>query len=233
VYYKYTKEIGFQKENFMEQKLAKHCKNLLDLNAQHYAQPYQSLPVCILDCVFSLRAQYFSTTVPVIDRYAKQYMDGDKYSDKITTAEFLEQIDKIGGCKEFSRSVLQNNQRSGHRLKSEICYELARLFNLLNIQTLADFRNFNEEILQIVVRSVKGIGDAGLQYLFMLAGDQNRCKPDVHIHHCIRDACGVDVSNDECQTLFQKTVALLKAEYPNLTVAKLDGIIWQKYQAKK
>ena len=83
-----------------------------------------------------------------------------------------------------------------------------------------------------MIRSVKGIGDAGLHYLFMLAGDQDRCKPDVHIHHCIRDACGADVSNEECQTLLRGAVSLLKPQFPHLTIARLDSIIWQKYQSK-
>lgn len=74
------------------------------------------------------------------------------------------------------------------------------------------------------------MGTAGLNYLFMLAGDPNRCKPDVHIHHCIRDACGRDVSDNECQILLTDAVAVLRNDYPYLTVVLLDSIIWQKYQ---
>ena len=44
----------------------------------------------------------------------------------------------------------------------------------------------------------------------MLAGDANRCKPDVHIHHCIKDACGCSIPNEECQTLFTDAVSILK-----------------------
>ena len=87
-------------------------------------------------------------------------------------------------------------------------------------------------LLENVIKTVKGIGSAGLNYLFMLAGDPNRCKPDVHIHHCVRDALGKDISDFECQELFTAAVAILKKDYPSLTVRKLDGIIWEKYQAK-
>ena len=97
-----------------------------------------------------------------------------------------------------------------------------------------DFRNFeSQELLEIVVHSVNGLGDAGTNYLFMLAGDPNRCKPDVHIHHCIRDACGEDISNDDCQILFTDAATELREDYPKLTVAMLDGIIWRKYQTSK
>ena len=67
--------------------------------------------------------------------------------------------------------------------------------------------------------------------MFMLAGDPSRCKPDTHIHHCIRDALGYDISNDDCQTLFTETTKLLKKDYQSLTVRKLDYIVWQSYSS--
>ena len=95
-----------------------------------------------------------------------------------------------------------------------------------------DFKNFEkEELLEIVLRSVKGMGDAGINYLFMLAGNPNKCKPDVHIHHCIRDALGVDVSNEECQNIFSEAIVLLNKDYPKLTIRDLDNIIWNEYQS--
>ena len=111
---------------------------------------------------------------------------------------------------------------------------MARYLRCLHIETMEDFQRFEvPELLEIVVRAVKGIGDAGVNYLFMLVGDPNRCKPDVHIHHFVKDACGVDVSNEECQVLLTEAVAELRENYPFLTVAILDGIIWRKYQAMR
>lgn len=116
--------------------------------------------------------------------------------------------------------------------KAEVCLQLAQYLSLLQIETLEDFRAFpSQELLEIVVRAVKGLGAAGTSYLFMLAGDENRCKPDVHIHHCIRDACGLDVSDESCQSLFADAVALLRPQYPQLTVRGLDSVIWRRYQS--
>lgn len=86
-----------------------------------------------------------------------------------------------------------------------------------------------------ILYSIKGFGDAGVNYLFMLAGDENRCKPDVHIHHCVRDVLGYDVSNEDCLTLFSETVKKFALDNIFLTVRELDGIIWKHYQkgAKK
>ena len=64
----------------------------------------------------------------------------------------------------------------------------------------------------------------------MLAGDSNRCKPDIHIHHFIRNAIDEDVSNEECQFLLKNAVEELLTEFPQLTVRVFDYLIWKEYQ---
>jgi hypothetical protein len=212
-------------------RLIEFCKQTLSFDEQ-VSYGYQSLSVCILDCVYSLRAQYYSTTVPVVERYAARYMSGNRFAKGDTVSRLIANIEKSGGAELFAKNVLENRQVSGHVLKSEVCLQLARYLRYLHIETMEDFQKFEApELLEVVVRSVKGMGDAGVNYLFMLTGDPNRCKPDVHIHHFIKDACGNDVSNDECQVLLTDVVEELRGYYPCLTVAMLDGIIWRKYQA--
>ena len=216
-----NKFIDFFEENF-------------DLESYQFSTPYQSLSVCILDCVYSLRAQYYSTTVPLVKRYADKFMNGNPYASGDTLDKFMKNIDDNGGVDLFAQNILKNKQRLGGNIKSFVCYELARKLLLLGINDILSFRNYkNQEILEIVIGSVKGIGTAGLNYLFMLAGDPDRCKPDVHIHRCIHDVIGHDVTDEECQELLISAVKELKLKYPNLTVGSLDGIIWNKYQIGK
>lgn len=195
---------------------------------------YHSLSVCIIDCIYSLRAKYYSVTVPIVDRYAAIYMNGNKNSPCDTVSMLIQHIEEKGGTKNFADEVIGNHQKLGGKAgipKEDICYQLAQYLKYLHIDTLKDFQNFESpELLEVVIRSVKGIGDAGVNYLFMLAGDSDRCKPDVHIHQCIKDSCGNDINNKDCQTLFTETVHCLKEEHPNLTVRNLDGIIWRKYR---
>lgn len=217
----------------MVETFANYCRQNFKLDGSLYAEPYYSLPICIIDCIYSLRTKYFPVCVTVINRYAFAYMENYRQNTNDYLSNFIKHIDEVGGCKDFAEKILRNRQKLSGRLKSEICYELAQKLLTLNINSLEDFQNYdNTAILETVIRSVKGIGQAGLNYLFMLAGDPNRCKPDVHIHHCVRDACGKDISDEECQNLFTNTVEILKVDFPNLTVRKLDGIIWEKYQAK-
>lgn len=213
---------------------ASYCKhefNLYDI----LEYKYQSLSVCILDCVYSLRAKYYSVTIPVVDRYAAQYMNGNRYNPGDTVSMLIQHIEEIGGTRRFADEVLKNHQKLGCSIpKEDVCFQLAKYLCYLHIDTMEDFQNFESpELLEIVIRAVRGIGDAGANYLFMLAGDPNRCKPDVHIHQCIKDWCGHDVSNEECQEILSEAVCLLKPEFPNLTVRNLDGVIWSKYQGKQ
>ena len=211
---------------------ADFCEKKFNLNSK-LGYHYESMSVCILDCVYSLRAKYDSMTVPVVDRYAKVYMRNDRHTGGDTVSMLISNIDAAGGVESFADKVLQNHQRIGGLLKSEVCYKLATYLKALHIETIEDFQSFEpQELLEIVIRSVKGIGDAGVNYLFMLAGDPNRCKPDVHIHRSIKDAYGHDVSNDDCQLVFSQAVDLLKHKYPKLTVRLLDNIIWKLYSGK-
>ena len=213
---------------------AKYCEMTFDLSTQS-DYGYQSLSVCLLDCVYSLRARYYDVTVPLVQRYANMFMNGNPHGSGDTVSMLLHRMDDIGHLA-FAGKVLINHQKLGgkkHIPKEEVCYQLARYLRDLHIETIEDFQNYeSQEILEIVIRAVNGLGDAGVNYLFMLAGDPNRCKPDVHIHHCIRDACGHDISNEDCQALFTDAVAILRARHPNLTVRGLDGIIWRAYQIR-
>jgi hypothetical protein len=216
----------------LAEQFAKYCKSNFDLTTQSEYN-YQSLSVCILDCVYSLRAKYYAVTIPIVERYANAYMGGDSYAYGDTISLLLNRMDEKGH-KAFASQVLQNQQKLGGKKqipKEEVCYQLARYLRDLHIETIEDFQNFrSQEVLEIVIRAVNGLGNAGVNYLFMLAGDPKRCKPDVHIHHCIRDACGQDIRDEDCQALFTDAVSLLRVQHPNLTVRGLDGIIWRAYQ---
>lgn len=212
------------------EKLAGWCKKNLDLTEPHYALSYGSLGPIILDCIYSLQAKYFAVTVPLVKRYGDKFMKGDEHSGGYTVTDFIHHIEISGGTENFANEVLKNRQVIGGRRKSEVCLELAKKLVNKGIETKEDFQNASQVELDKLMRSVKGIGDAAVNYTFMLAGDPNRVKPDVHIHHCVRDAIGHDVTNEECQVLFRKATKLLNEEYPELTVHRLDGLVWGKYR---
>ena len=137
-----------------------------ELKSVRKSERYQSLPICVLDCVYSLRTKYFAVTVPVLQRYADTYMGGNLYAGQDTLSDFITHIKEFSDCSEFAKTVLKNNQVLSGRNKAGVCYEIAtKLHELLNMDTFDDFRNFEKEaLLEIVLRSVRGMGDAGVKY---------------------------------------------------------------------
>ena len=66
---------------------------------------YHSLSLCIIDCVYSLRAQYYSTTVPVVNRYAAHYLGNDKSSSSDTVTALITNIQNAGGPVLFAADI--------------------------------------------------------------------------------------------------------------------------------
>ena len=50
-----------------------YCIQTLEFDKQ-ISYDYQSLSICIVDCVYSLRALYYDSTIPVVNRYAARYL---------------------------------------------------------------------------------------------------------------------------------------------------------------
>ena len=125
---------------------AKYCESNFDLTTQS-EYSYRSLSVCILDCVYSLRAKYYAVTVPIVERYANAYMGGDTLAYGDTVSLLINRMDEKGH-KEFAHKILQNQQKLGGKKqvpKEEVCYQLARYLRDLHIETIEDFQSFESQ----------------------------------------------------------------------------------------
>ena len=219
--------------NYNVNTMVNFCKNHFDLN-QVISYDYHSLPVCIIDCVYSLRVHYDTTTKRIIDRYARKYLNGDVFNSTETISDLLSHFDELNSKSDFSR-IINNKQKLGKDIpKESVCYDIAKYLSYLHIESLNDFLEFEDKIfLEKVLRSVKGFGSAGVNYLFMLTGDIDRCKIDTHISQFMNDIFGDKPPENEIYRLFKEAVKILKNEYPGLNVRNLDGIVWRYYQSKK
>ena len=188
----------------------KYCIDNLDLNENHRITKYNSISLCIIDCVYSLRTKY-EVTRKIVDRYIEKYLKCDNNAKNDNCKNLLNNINKVGSDR-FANEILKNNQKLAGRLKSEICRDLCERLLWLNINSLTEFKKFkNIELLEVVISSVKGLGNAGVNYIFMLAGDKNRCKPDVHIKRFVKNACNVEFTDEnDYQILFSKAVPTIQ-----------------------
>ncbi len=210
--------------------LAEYIEGVCDFNIPQPPR-YGSLSVCIIDCVYSLRTRYDEVTIPIVERYAKEYLNSDKYAKDERISDLISHIEK-DGLEKFAK-ILGNNQKLGRNCvaKENVVLQLAQYLKAVNIETIGDFMAFEyPTLLGAVITSVDGISDAGKNYLFMLAGDSNRVKQDVHINQCLRDALGKEnVGDEECQKLFSEATHILNNRHKDLTASRLDYIVWSFY----
>lgn len=130
-------------------KIALRCDELFDL--EHFELPeeysYASLPLCVIDCIFSIGARYSSTSNTVI-RYCNYYKlkrlqnEDTTECKQHTISELKNNIESLGSEK-FAKSVLNNCQRTSTVngiLKSEAVLQWAKILENYDIQHIQDIK---------------------------------------------------------------------------------------------
>ena len=73
--------------NLNPAQFASFCEKQFDLNSK-IGYHYESMSICILDCVFSLRAKYESMTVPVVERYTTHFLHQRKTAGVLEAVKY-------------------------------------------------------------------------------------------------------------------------------------------------
>lgn len=197
---------------------------------------YSSLVFCIIDAVFSMGVHY-SSARNAVDCYADYYhlskynMESVKQQHRIS--DFIKNCDTIGDFDRVATEVFQNTQRTSPIngiLKTEACYLISKILKKYRIETISDFQSMSwemEEQLKKEITVVKGQSSGiMLEYLFMLAGDENRCKPDRHLVAFVSEMLEQNYPYDKISELIYSAYDILKMTHINLTVRYLDYLIW-------
>lgn len=217
--------------------LAEACKRQLPLAHTTLSQSYyyDSLPLCVIDAVFSIGVRYTSVQNVVqhyCDRYGlRQYnLQRDTLGDAHTISELIAHITEYGV--EKSADVLFcNHQRTSSRngiLKAEAVLRFAEVLQKYQIEHLSDYRanglcsDAEREILAIPGQK----SGLALRYFHMLAGDDTQAKPDRHVLRFLNGVLGQTVSVRQAYVLLKEVVERLQPDYPHLTVRLLDYTIW-------
>jgi hypothetical protein len=222
------------------QNLSDHCERVLDLknaklNEEYF---YQSLPLCVLDAVFSIGVRYEGTRHTVIrycDYFKVARIRDDKttiptQSDQESISTFLARVEGIG-IQRFTDEVLMNRQRTSSRsgiLKSEASFLFARALKSNGVDYLQDVPPLiSNDAFERKIKAIPGQGSGiSLRYFFMLAGSDLFIKPDRHIKDFIKDGIGVAPNLDQSQSLLYKVAMKLKSKHTHLTPRLLDNLIW-------
>jgi hypothetical protein len=215
------------------------------LNPEEYA--YQSLPLCILDAVFSINAKYESTR-NVVGRYCRHYRLKQVRKDPLCLppveeqepiSAFVEKISNLGPEK-FAGMVLANRQRTSTKngiMKSEAALRFAQVLKLHKVEYFQDVEKIQgKEDFENAIMEIPGQHTGiTVRYFYMLAGSDDFVKPDRMILGFLRDQLGEKLSQDEAQRILSEASNVLKSEYPHLTTKTLDHHIWryQRQQGKR
>ena len=152
---------------------------------------WRSLTYCVLDAVWSIGARYDTVVVPLVRRVAAEHGDPDPLTpadqplppDPVPLHAFLNRFSEPGALVGVTNS--QRTSPRGGVLKADAARAHARAFvdhgvhDLRDVDALmADHDRFAH--LDATLAALPGEGSHGLRrgYLWMLAGDDDRVKPD-------------------------------------------------------
>lgn len=204
---------------------------------------YASLPLCVIDAVFSIGVRYASTT-NVVQRFCTHFglprvseVEVPAIADQMSMEEFC-QCYLARGVEGMARDVYCNWHRTSSRngiLKSEA----ALLFG----QALCDHgTNFFQDIENVLgqssfetqIQKIPGHGSGiSLRYFYMLAGSSDYVKPDRMVQRFVLSATGRKLGPEELQSLLVATCDVLVRDYPDLTPRSLDHLVWKHQRMQK
>ena len=223
--------------------LADYLENHFDLASIELPKEYNytCFPLCLLDAVFSIGANYQST-MNVVKRYCDQYTltpFGKRDSVNHTTVDLIKNI-CCSGSEVFATDIVKNCQRTSSVngiLKAEAVLQCADVFRKHQINTIFDFNSKLNEQIENEFRKVKGQSSGiSLSYLKMLCGDENTLKADRHVRNFLYEVLSCSFSVEEAQAVVQSCVEQLRKKttdgYAEINVRKIDYLIWE-YMSKR
>ncbi|MDR1103285.1 MAG: ADP-ribosylglycohydrolase family protein [Tannerella sp.] len=234
--------------------VVKYCTDNLDLNQQlpdeYY---YSSLPLCVIDSVFSINARYRSVKNTVrrfCEHYNKYRRSGfpvkesrderramfPPIEEQISVTTVLEHLMDYEGKPELANIVFGNRQRTSPRsgiLKAEAVIRFLKILKEYGVDYFQDMEKITgneEEDFENRIRKIPGHASGiSLLYFFMLCGDDNYIRPDRMIVGFFQNACWPTFhpNNVECREILSEVTEELNGKGCHLTPRLLDNIIWK------
>lgn len=224
-------------------RLADHIEQT-GLDAPVLAEEYRyaSLPICVVDAVFSIGVRYTSTQKVVGNlcahtgwtRFAASRDSRSKGQHGIPDliSIFLEI-----GTDGMAERVFQNRQRTSSRsgiLKSEAVLLFCQALTDAGISHFTDFDYERRAYAEAIILGLPGQSSGiAFDYFMMLSGDDNLIKPDRMVQRYVRNALSLTASPQPRQAaiLVQLAAKELRRRGLPWTPLSLDSAIW-RYQSE-
>ena len=224
--------------SYCEAELNLHDKLIVQKLTDPNETFYKSLPICIIDAVFSIGVKYQSVEKAektFIEYFNLNISKKHPIVNEYTINDFIRDMNTFASFADAAVIGFNNRQRTSSVngiLKAEACYRVAEVFKKHNINTLEDFNKYtNKPLLDADILKVRGQSSGiMLKYLYMLAGNANEVKPDRHMVNFMKKVFPhltmSPKDHPEIKKIITETVLRLKPKYPQLTERFLDVLIW-------
>lgn len=237
----------------LAERLAAHCRDVLPLYALTDAPAlvtYGSLPLCIIDAIWSINARPEAVR-GVISRYCAWaghpapttsiLAQGGKVLDvpaptTQTLAEFITCLERES-VEKFASEIFCNRQRtssSGGILKAEAVYRFALALRAHGLETVEHLRQRQGSgdppaAFEKSVRAIPGQSSGvSLRTFYRLCGAHEWVTPGRSLLAFITAATGETITPDTASVLLAEACRLLTPEHPALTPSGLDALIWSQ-----
>lgn len=222
-------------------KIAIFCMEKINLEIQNtgYEFNYASLPLCVVDSVFSIGVKYESVTnvVKNLCNYFKikaHYKDNAAFpqrSEQVSVSEFRSMFKNLT-FEQIAVEIFKNKQRTSTRsgiLKAEAVIKFLGVLISFKAEYFEDVNGlFENKDFESEIKKIPGqVSGISLKYFFMLAGNDNMVKADRMIIRFLSNILEREVKNEECLPLLVGVSKELNdIGYKCLTPKLLDNKIW-------
>ncbi len=197
---------------------------------------YHSLPLCVIDAVFSIGVRYRNVQKVVESWCVAQRPNWPKYSSgeqaRETITDLIRATNGYEGIALAQKFFGGNRQRTSSRsgiLKADAVVRFAKALQKSRVDDFPDIRDAaRAKCASQAVRSIPGQGSGlSFDYLLMLAGDDSYVKPDRMLCRFVAEATGrPDISPRSARDAVVAACRELACEFPHLTPRLLDHLIW-------
>lgn len=219
------------------EKICNDCENTFQIDDLSLSESfyYASLPLCVIDAVFSIGVKY-TATKNVVQKYCQYFVLQEydcesrvEHADH-TISNLIENIRSVG-VEKAANVIFQNRQRTSSRnglLKAEAVLRFAEVLHKNGIDTFADIPAQGiSPMVEAEIEKIPG-QKSGLSYRYfcMLAGDDHYAKPDRHVIRFLKRSTGKQFTISEAQSVLTEVADRLTIKHPNISVRLLDHAIW-------
>jgi hypothetical protein len=193
---------------------------------------YASLPLCVIDAVFSIAARYEAVTKPTVIRFANGQtpnwpLYGRAGSFEHSVSEAIESMEGAAPS-ELAVNLFKNRQRTSTRngvLKAEAVLSFMKALHNAGIDRFSDLTPERLMAAEVDIRKIPG-QNISYEYFVLLAGGQT-VKPDRMIIRFVADAIGAStVTPAVAREATIEAARILQSEFGHVDVRLLDSEIW-------